>query len=88
MPPEARPPALRPPGLLHAAWLVARKDLLIEVRMKSAIFSVAAFTVLAIVIFHFAWDSSAVAPIDLAPGVLWVIFTFSGLLALNRSFAI
>ena len=82
------PPEPRPPGLLRAAYLVAQKDLLIEVRTKSAIFSVAAFTVLAIVIFHFAWDSSAVAPIDLAPGVLWVIFTFSGLLALNRSFAI
>ena len=91
MPPEPSPPparAPRPPGLLHAAYLVARKDLLIELRTRSAIFSVSAFTVLAIVIFHFAWDSSAVSPMDLAPGVLWVIFTFSGLLALNRSFAI
>lgn len=67
---------------------MARKDLQVELRTKSAIFSVAAFSLLAIVIFHFAWDSSAVAPIDLAPGVLWVIFTFSGLLALNRSFTL
>jgi heme exporter protein B len=26
--------------------------------------------------------------VDVAPGVLWVIFTFSGLLGLNRSFAL
>src|SRR5205814_2064450 len=30
----------------------------------------------------------AVAPIDLAPGVVWVVFTFSGLLGLQRSFGI
>jgi heme exporter protein B len=67
---------------------VARKDLTIELRTRSAIFSASAFTLLAIVIFYFAWDVTAVAPIDLAPGVLWVIFTFSGLLGLNRSFAL
>ena len=77
-----------PPGLLRAAWLVARKDVAIELRSRSALYSAFAFTVLGIVIFYFAWDSSAVAPADLAPGVLWVIFTFSGLLALNRSFTL
>jgi heme exporter protein B len=85
---DAAPRAARPPGLLRAALLVARKDLAIELRTRSAIFSASAFTLLAIVIFYFAWDVTAVAPIDLAPGVLWVIFTFSGLLGLNRSFAL
>jgi heme exporter protein B len=78
----------RAPGILAAALLVARKDLAVELRTRSAFFAAASFTVLAIVIFFFAWDQSAVAPIDLAPGVLWVIFTFSGLLGLNRSFAL
>src|SRR5207245_5302012 len=36
----------------------------------------------------FAWDSTAVSAIDLAPGVLWVILTYSGLLGLQRSFSI
>lgn len=81
-------PAARPPGVLRAALLVARKDLAIELRTRSALFSAVAFAVLAVVIFFFAWDQSAVAPVDLAPGVLWVVFTFSGLLGLNRSFAI
>ena len=46
------------------------------------------FALLGIVIFYFAWDPTAVAAVDLAPGVLWAIFTFSGLLGLQRSFGI
>jgi heme exporter protein B len=85
---EGARPARRPPGVLRAALLVARKDLAIELRTRSALFSAIAFAVLAVVIFYFAWDQTAVAPLDLAPGVLWVVFTFSGLLGLNRSFAV
>lgn len=79
---------LSPPGILRAALLVARKDLAIELRTRSAFFAAASFAVLAIAIFKYAWNPAAVREIDLAPGVLWVIFTFSGLLALNRSFGL
>lgn len=68
--------------------LVARKDLAIELRTRTAFLSALVFSLLAIVIFYFAWDATAVPAIDLAPGVLWVIFTFSGLLGLHRSFAV
>ena len=74
--------------LLRDAWLIARKDLKSEYRTRSAFFSALVFALLGIVIFFFAWDSTAVAAIDLAPGVLWVIFTFSGLLGMHRSFGI
>lgn len=77
-----------PPGMLHAAWLVARKDLAIEFRTRTAFFSAIVFALLGLTIFYFAWDATAVAAIDLAPGVLWVIFTFSGILGLQRSFGI
>jgi heme exporter protein B len=80
--------AHRPPGLLAAAWLVARKDLAIEFRSRTAFLSALTFALIAIVIFYFAWDATAVASIDLAPGVLWVIFTFGGLLGLHRSFGV
>jgi heme exporter protein B len=80
--------AATPPGMLHAAWLVARKDLAIEFRTRTAFFSAMVFALLGLTIFYFAWDATAVAAIDLAPGVLWVIFTFSGLLGLQRSFGI
>src|SRR5207237_6895245 len=71
---------------LIAAWLIARKDLAIEFRTRSAFFSAVIFALLGLVIFYFAWDPTAVAGTDLAPGVLWVIFTFSHLLGLHCSF--
>jgi heme exporter protein B len=75
-----------PPGTLTAAWLVARKDLAIEFRTRTAFLSALVFALLGVTIFYFAWDSTAVSAADLAPGVLWVIFTFAGLLGLQRSF--
>jgi heme exporter protein B len=78
----------RPPGVLAAAWIIARKDLAIELRTRSAFLSVLVFTLLSLVIFFFAWDQTAVSALDLAPGVLWVTFTFAGLLALHRSFGV
>ena len=75
-------------SVIGDALLVARKDLTIEFRSRSAFLSVLVFALLGIVIFYFAWDSTAVSASDLAPGVLWVIFTFSGLLGLHRSFGV
>ena len=78
----------RPPGTLSAALLVARKDLAIEFRTRTAFFSSLVFAVLALTIFYFTWDESVVAPNDRAPGVLWVVLTFSALLGLQRSFGL
>ncbi len=82
------PSTIRAPGVLATAWLVARKDLVIEFRTRSAFLAALVFALLAVVIFRFSWDPTAVAAIDLAPGVLWVIFVFSGLLGLHRSFGV
>src|SRR3982751_4756618 len=76
------------PSLLAASWLIARKDLAIEFRTRTAFFSALVFALLGLSIFYFAWDPTAVSTIDLAPGVLWVIFVFSGLLGLQRSFGV
>jgi len=76
------------PLVLTTAWLIARKDLAIEFRTRTAFLSALVFALLGLGIFRFAWDPSAVSAIDLAPGVLWVIFTFSGLLGLHRSFGV
>src|SRR2546423_4008633 len=74
--------------MFSAAWLIARKDLAIEFRTRTAFLSAVVFALLGLVIFYFAWDPTAVTTTDLAPGVLWVIFTFSGLLGLHRSFGV
>ena len=74
--------------MFRDAWLIARKDLVIEFRTRSAFLSAVVFALLGIVIFYFAWDATAVSAVDLAPGVLWVIFTFSSMLGMHRSFGV
>ncbi|MEP6832715.1 MAG: heme exporter protein CcmB [Gemmatimonas sp.] len=78
----------RPPGFVRDAIRVAKKDLLIEFRTRSAFMAAAVFAVLSSVIFRFTWEQSRISPLDVAPGVLWVIFAFSGLLGLHRSFGV
>jgi len=77
-----------PPGTLSAALLIARKDLAIEFRTRTAFLSSLVFAVLALSIFYFTWDESVVSPADRAPGVLWVVLAFSALLGLQRAFAL
>lgn len=74
--------------VLRQAWTIAAKDLKLEFRSPTAFLSSLAFTALVLAIFHFAWDPTAVAAIDLAPGALWITLSFAGLLALNRAFAL
>jgi heme exporter protein B len=71
---------------LKFAWAVARKDLLLEFRTRTAIISAVVFTALVLTVFNFGRDPTAVPTIDLAPSILWVTFTFAAMLALNRAF--
>jgi len=68
--------------------VVARKDLLLEFRTRTAILSALVFTALVLTVFEFGRDPTAVPTIDLAPSILWVTFTFAAMLALNRAFAL
>ena len=72
--------------LLRQAWTVARKDLLLEFRTRTAIVSAVVFTALVLTVFNFGRDPTAVSVIDLGPTILWVTFTFAAMLALNRAF--
>src|SRR5678816_2384017 len=74
--------------LFRAVFAIAGKDLRVEVRSRTAMVSALAFAALVLVIFNFARDSGAVSREALAPSVLWITFTFSGMIALNRSFAL
>lgn len=65
---------------------IAAKDLAIEWRTKTALVSSLAFAVLVLAVLHFARDPTAVAVIDIAPGALWVTFSFAAMLGLNRAF--
>jgi heme exporter protein B len=71
---------------MRHAWRVTHKDLLVEFRSRTAILSAAMFVVLVLIVFNFGRDPTAVSPVDLAPSILWVTFTFAAILALNRAF--
>lgn len=75
-------------GYLKKAGTIAGKDLLTEWRGKEVISATLVFSLLTIVIFNFAFELQRVDLATVAPGILWVAFTFSGTLGLNRSFAV
>lgn len=77
---------MRLPEVVRHAWYVARKDLLVEYRSRTAILAAIAFVVLVLIVFNFGRDPTAVSNVDLAPSILWVTFTFAAILALNRAF--
>src|SRR5438094_9197549 len=72
--------------LLRQTWTIARKDLLLEFRSRTAIVSAVVFTALVLTVFNFGRDPTAVSALDLAPSILWVTFTFAAMLGLNRAF--
>ena len=65
---------------------IARKDLVAELRSREIVTSVLVFAILVLIIFNFAFTVDAATMTLVAPGVLWVAFTFAGVLALNRTF--
>ncbi len=74
--------------VLAQAWAIAAKDLLLEFRSRTAFLSALVFTALVLAIFNFARDPTAVSAVDLAPSVLWITFSFAGVLGLNRAFSL
>ncbi len=69
-------------------WAIVWKDILTELRTKELFASMFTFALLIIVIFNFAFDFSAELIPVAAPAILWVSFTFAGVLGLSRSFAL
>jgi len=73
--------------MLIKIWAVFQKDLLIELRTKDSLNAMLFFGIVVLVIFNFALESVRDSISFAVPGVLWVAFTFSGTLGLNRMFA-
>lgn len=72
---------------LRRVWAVAEKDLRTELRAKEVVGTMAAFAILAAVVFGLAFDLRVPRPELVIPGILWVIILFTGVLGLQRSFA-
>ena len=74
-------------SVLSEAWAVLHKDLLIELRTREVLYSMALFSVLTVVIFTFAFVVRDESLALVAPGIPWVALTFAGTLGLARTFA-
>jgi heme exporter protein B len=72
--------------MVRPVLIILWKDLLLEFRSRDIIISVLVFGLLVVVVFNFALNVTPRLLIDLAPGILWVAFAFSGTLAMNRAF--
>ena len=72
---------------LRATFLIAAKDIRVELASRTALATAITFAILVLVIFNFARDPAEVPLAVLAPSVLWVTSAFAGVVALNRSFA-
>ena len=73
-------------GVLGPVFLVAWKDILLEIRNREVVVSALVFGVTIVVIFNFALNITAETVDLLAPGTLWVAFSFAGVLAMSRAF--
>jgi heme exporter protein B len=71
---------------VRAAWAIARKDLRIEWRSRTALLTASLFAVLVQLVIVFGRDGATVSLTMLAPSVLWITIALSSLVALNRAF--
>ena len=73
-------------GLLLPMATMVWKDIVLELRSRELVASVAVFGLLLVVVFNFALRPSPGQAATLAPGILWVSFAFAATLAMNRAF--
>jgi heme ABC exporter ATP-binding subunit CcmA/heme exporter protein CcmB len=73
-------------AFFRAAALVARKDVLVELRSRELAVTTLFFAVVAVLVFAFAFVHDGESPVDAPAGILWVTILFAGTLALARAF--
>lgn len=73
---------------LRQAWTVAAKDLRTELRNREVVQAAGAFALVVLLLFSFAFDPITNPDArNMAGGLLWIVYSFAGILVLNRSFA-
>jgi heme exporter protein B len=73
------------PGWLSQVWLVAQKDVLIELSTGEIVTTAGFFAVLVAIIASIAFFGGNDAKREVAPGVIWVSVAFASILALSRT---
>ncbi|MFQ5817689.1 MAG: heme exporter protein CcmB [Terriglobia bacterium] len=77
-------------GLWSSSWrislAIAAKDFLAEYRTKEVFITMVVFGFMVAVIFSFAFEPTSQEAQRMVGGLVWLVFFFSGILGLNRSF--
>jgi heme exporter protein B len=71
---------------LRKVWAIVHKDLSLEKRSREMLSSMFVFALIVILVFSFSFELRVERVEQVAPGVLWVAISFSGMLGLARSF--
>ena len=72
--------------LLRQAYLILRKDLVLELRRRESLITMFFFGTLLLFVFHFSFDLVPDRVSEMAPGLLWLAFLFTGTLGLGQLF--
>ncbi|MCI0697206.1 heme exporter protein CcmB [candidate division KSB1 bacterium] len=70
---------------LSKLMVLVWKDLLAQFRTKEMISSMLIFALIVVVVFNVTFDPGSRAAAEAGPGILWVAFTFAGVLGLHRA---
>jgi heme exporter protein CcmB len=72
--------------LARVVGLIVRKDLTIEMRSREILFTTAFFAMSCVLVFAFGFVKDGQAIDDVAAAIHWIAISFSGTLALGRTF--
>ena len=72
--------------LLRRTWAMTWKDVTVELRARERVNAMLFFAALVLFIFNFALGPDQEKLREVAPGLLWLAFLFTGMLGLARSF--
>ncbi len=73
--------------LLSATLAIAWKDVRLEYRSRDTLVSALIFGLIVVVVFNFGLNRTPGSLAPAAPGLLWVVYGFVAVLAMNRTFA-
>ncbi|MDA2919406.1 heme exporter protein CcmB [Desulfobacterota bacterium AH_259_B03_O07] len=73
---------------MRKIFTILWKDIVTELRTKELLSAMFTFSLIILLIFNFAFSFSSEYLKFATPAILWVTFTFAGILGLGRSFAI
>jgi heme exporter protein CcmB len=73
-------------AFLSTIWLIARKDVIVELRSREIVYTTIFFAVSCVLVFAFGFVREGRPIEDGAAGILWIAIAFSGTLALGRAF--